>query len=29
MNNISIPVNIEDIKQACSNYSDAYNLVEG
>lgn len=28
MNNISIPVDIEDVKQACMNYSDAYNLVE-
>lgn len=28
MNNVSIPVDIEDVKQACMNYSDAYNLVE-
>ncbi|WAW11546.1 hypothetical protein vBAcePPAc_0169 [Aeromonas phage vB_AceP_PAc] len=28
MSNVTVPVDIEDVKQACMNYSDAYNLVE-
>lgn len=28
MNNVSVPVNIEDIKQSCSNYITIYNIVD-